>query len=434
MAGRADHDPRTVLERLLHEQDRTYEEVAAEFCRQAEKLGERGVGITARHLRRLASGERAGTTPATRRVLQALFGLSADELLRPCSPSDATSLVLPVRSRSDVELVTMAAERSRDFFLQQRLVVDSEAVDLLSDEVRELAREFQRMPLAQILGRVIRTQEAVLSSLDQKQKPVNARRLYFLASVLGGMLAYAGGDVGKPQVAMSHARTAFMWAEYADHNGLRGWIRGIQSYLCYWTNQPREAIRYAQSGAQYLPAQRGTVRPWLIANEARAWASLGDAERTKELILRATHIAEHLVPDELDEFGGICTFGTPKLLYYAGRALAGLPGEPDAARDYAGRAVEAYRQVDQDDWDFSCQADSHLSLAIARARGGELDGVAEALGPVLSLPPEQRIHDLINTATVLHRALNPYATSPDGRDLQDALEHFARTSLPRFPV
>src|SRR5215470_8371934 len=78
--------PRTVLEELLRQQDRTYDEIAQDFEKVARQLGEHGVSISTRHLRRLASGERTGTTPATRRVLQAMFHRRMDELLQ-CWPS-----------------------------------------------------------------------------------------------------------------------------------------------------------------------------------------------------------------------------------------------------------------------------------------------------------------------------------------------------------
>jgi hypothetical protein len=56
-----------VLEHLLWREDHTYEEMAARFEQAARSLGEQAT-ITPRHLRRLASGERTGTTPVTRRV------------------------------------------------------------------------------------------------------------------------------------------------------------------------------------------------------------------------------------------------------------------------------------------------------------------------------------------------------------------------------
>jgi hypothetical protein len=438
LAGRESRPPRTVLEYLLQRQDRTYEEVGREFEKIGRQLDERGVSITPRHLRRLASGERAGTTPATRRVLQAMFSVSAGELLQPYDPSvpvPGAPAETSVRLiQSDVELLTMAAERSRDFALARHLPVSAEAVAQLTEEVGELARDFPVTPLPHILGRLVQTQDAVLAQLELRQKPGNARQLYFLATIIGGLLGYAADDVGKPQLALTHTRTAFMWAEYADHNGLRAWIRGLQSLICYWANQPHQAVRYAQAGIVFADTARSTSAPWLYACEARARAALGDAAETKALIDAATRAQERVTRDELDEFGGVCSFYPSQQTYYAARALASLPSESALAERYGLAAVEAYTDEGQPGWDFSCQADSRLALALARVSRRELDGVADALLPVFQLPPEQRIHDLIKTMNVVHLELTKLPPQPQVRQLQEEIESFTRASLPQFPV
>lgn len=87
MAGPGDREPRTVLEYLVRQLDRTYAELAADFEKLARITGDRAT-ISPRHLARLARGERAGAGahPTTRRVLQQMFGRSAEELLSPWSP------------------------------------------------------------------------------------------------------------------------------------------------------------------------------------------------------------------------------------------------------------------------------------------------------------------------------------------------------------
>ena len=84
MAGR--YTPKTVLAHLIQRRNQTYSEIVAEFV-------ELGGTITERHLRRLASGERAGTTPQTRRTLQRMFGKPVEELLSPYVPEQAAQVV-----------------------------------------------------------------------------------------------------------------------------------------------------------------------------------------------------------------------------------------------------------------------------------------------------------------------------------------------------
>ncbi len=89
----------------------------------------------------MARGERgtAGSTPATRRALQAIFGMPLDELLRPWDPHLATaapatdgSLVLPSPG-NERNIITMAAERARRFTLLAAESTTPEAVDQLRD-------------------------------------------------------------------------------------------------------------------------------------------------------------------------------------------------------------------------------------------------------------------------------------------------------------
>jgi hypothetical protein len=225
-----------------------------------------------------------------------------------------------------------------------------------------------------------------------------------------------------------------MWAEYADHDGLRAWARAIQSFVCYWAGQPRDAVRYAQLGADFATATRSTSSLYLFAGEARAWAALGNTEQATALIERAERARDQIAPDDLDEFGGPCTFGEPKLLYYAARALATLPEHTRGAETYAVRAVDAYQDQHGPDWDYNCQADSRVSLALARLASGDLDGAGDPLTGVFELPPEQRVSDIVNTISLVHRELNRFATDQRARDLQEQIELFTRTSLPRFPV
>lgn len=464
MAGRTSHDPRTILEHLCRKRDRTYEEIVVEFCELGRKLEPRGVTITPRHLRRLASGERVGTNPATRRVLQELFGLPIDQLLSRWTP-DQESLLIPktgiqvsgrpgpeslirlpgvdslvsgsngdtlVQARSDISTLALAAASARDFNLRRSVATGTEAIDELTDEVRELALVFPCTPPSKILWRLVNAQDAVLSLLDRQQKPAIERQLYFLGAVVAGMLAYAGDDFGTYDVAMGHTRTAYMWAGYIDHDSLRAWIRGLQSFLCYWAGKPAEAIRYARSGAEFGKATNSTVTPWLLACEARANATLGNAERAKELINSAARAHDIAQPDALDEMGGICTFSHSRFLYYSAGTLARLPNESRLAETRSAQAVEAYTDSDEPAWDYSCLADSRLILAYVLVRRGDLDEVEEILRPVLTLPPERRVQSLVKTMGAIHRALGEHLNQRQAIELREKITTFTSVCLPRI--
>lgn len=426
-----------MLEFLLREQPKTYEEVVRDFGRLAAELGE-NVTLSSRHLRRLASGQRASTTPVMRRVLQAMFGKPLDELLAPWNGSlpavdGPKGLVLATgQPTADKELIAMAAQRAKSFALaagQTDLTPD--VLDQVHADVQRLATEYPQQPLTVLLPDLLTTQDTLFTLLEQQRRPAQARQLYFLAGVTGGLLAKASHDLSDPYAALTQARTAFVCADNADHNGLRAWIRGIQSLVSYWAGRTRESVKYAQSGAEFAGSSTASV--WLPVSEARAWAALGNANATRAAIERAEAAWDSVQGDEVDELGGLCTFGRTRQIYYAAEALSLLPSQTTAAADYAGRAVDAYEDRSSPEWAFGDQAGSRSALAITRIRAGELEGAAEAVAPMLELPPEQRINGIIHCAQRVHRALGESPLAEAGGELQEQIEAFSRTPLKSLP-
>jgi hypothetical protein len=428
MAGR--YSPRTVLAHLIQRRNQTYSEIVAEFV-------ELGGTITERHLRRLASGERAGTTPQTRRTLQRMFGKPVEELLAPYVPEQACQVVPAsaggrITTGNEMEVLDMAASRARAFALAAQTGLGNEAMEQVYDDVRHVATAYPQRPLPEILGRLVETQDLVFALLESRQRPEHLRQLYFLGGVTGGLLAKASHDLGNPHAALTQARTAFLCADNADHHGLRAWIRGLQSLVSYWAGNPHDSVRYAQLGAGYAEQAHSTTSVWLPVSEARAWAALGNADATSAALDRAEHAWDSVQNDELDQMGGLCTFGRNRQLYYAADALAWLPGEVDKAGRYSREAVDAYTDQSHPEWAFGDAAGSHAAMAITRIVNGELDGAADAIAPVLELPAERRINGVVHSARRVHQALRQSGRADDARELQEEIELFTRTPMQTF--
>ncbi len=444
MAGRTDMGaPQTALEHLLWQRDQTYEELVAEFLRVAAGMGESAT-MSARHLRRLAKGQAGNATPVTRRVLQTMFGQPFADLVRPplTTRSDLTpvinggTLLVPAAVTNE-EMLTMAANRAKRFALQAGQVdLSEETLEQVADDVRHLCIAYPQQPLAAILGDLVTTQDTLFSLLENQQRPQHGRQLYLLAGVAAGLLAKASHDTSDPHAALTQARTAYLCADIADHNGLRAWIRGLQSLITYWDGRPRESVRYAKAGAGAAQLANSTASVWLAVSEARAWASLGNAAEARAAIEGAERAWDATTDDdELDQLGGIATFTRSRQLYYAAEALAWLPSEAELAEDYSGQAVQAYADESAPDWAFGDAAGSRASLAVARIHRGELDGAGEAIAPVLDLPPEQRIRGIISSTRHVHDALARSGQGGDhaAADLEEQLEVFARTPVKALP-
>jgi hypothetical protein len=331
----------------------------------------------------------------------------------------------------------MAARRALRFsVMSEGSTIGRETLDQLQQEVRRLTVAYPRMPLSALLGDLIEMQDLSFRLLEHGHlRPGQARELYLLAAVTSGILAKASHDLGDPYSAMTQARTAYVCADNADHPSMRAWVRGLQSLVTYWAGQHQDAAEYAALGTADATGPRtGTTPVWLACLHARARAALGDAEGAREAIARAERAREAAGHDDLDDLSGIMTFTVPRQHYYAADALAQLPDAPEAQRQ-AEAAVDAYRHAAPEEWSFGDQAGAHTDLALARVRAGTLDGIDEALRPVLDLPVDKRIHGVISSVRQVHAALRDprWRSAPEARGIRGEIEAFIAAPAAALP-
>ncbi|GAA3221050.1 helix-turn-helix transcriptional regulator [Actinocorallia longicatena] len=353
---------------------------------------------------------------------------SISEAVSPISTMTSRSRLIPATEHLERQ-VEMAARRALRFSVTvEGSNVGPETLDQLRDEVSRIAAAYPQQPLAVLLGDLIELQDVAFRLLEGRQRPSETTELYLLAGAISGMLAKASHDLGDPHSAMAQARTGYVCADNARHDGLRAWTRGLQSMVAYWAGWPNDAVRYAQLGQDAAASAQGTSSVWLAAQEARGWAVLGDADQTHAAIGRATDARDQTTPDELDQLGGIMTFSRPRQLYYEADALVWLPGAEAAAAQAASAAVTAYENAEPGERSFSDEAGSRADLALARINSGDLDGAAEALSDVFSLPVDHRIGGILASVRRVHEALRTptHRTSPTARTTQLEIEAFCQ--------
>ncbi len=252
------------------------------------------------------------------------------------------------------------------------------------------------------------------------------------------MLAYASGDLGFPRPAMMQSQTAMVCAGKAGSSALTAWILGNRAMTSDWFGNSRDGVHFVQQAHEHARHARvqGTLQARLASLEARAQGRLGrpdDARRALERAEDARAKVAHGVDgrvDELDEIGGILTFTLAKQHFYEGSTYLRM-GEAEAAQRSALAAIEAYRTGPESARSYGDESLAWIDVAAARACRpvADLDGVLEALGPVLQLPPELRLAALSGPLTELHAKLGApmYARAPLARDISDSLSHFVAT-------
>ncbi|WP_164291225.1 hypothetical protein [Streptomyces sp. SID11385] len=237
--------------------------------------------------------------------------------------------------------------------------------------------------------------------------------------------------MGDMHSAMMQARTAGVCAEQAEHPALLAAVDGLKSLITYWAGRPDDAVFFARKGAAEHPALRGSVSAWLPALEARAAALLGDAEAVHAANQRATSARADITPDELDNLGGILTFTEAKHAYYAAesRVLLGLSDTETTEAVVA--AAHAYQDRGTDYWAYGDEAGTQCNVALVHLHADALDGAADALRPVLDLPPAQRNKGIVVSAGRVATTLtnSPARTSVLARELREEIAQFTTVRL-----
>jgi tetratricopeptide (TPR) repeat protein len=230
--------------------------------------------------------------------------------------------------------------------------------------------------------------------------PGASRHLYLLAGQACGLLASASSDLGRYDEADTHARTAWLCAELAGHNKLRGWVLSTRSIIAFWDGRGHKAVEHAIQGAEYVD---GLEFVRLRSLEARAQARLGDATRARTAI-QAAEAARERVTDE-HEYSGMFAFPVANQERCAGNAYLWLHQHDDSIRslEHALAAFEADALPDEPS--YAHTAVTRLDLTLAHLQHGDFDGARESLGPVLELPPLRRLAGVVRRTARLQRLL-----------------------------
>jgi hypothetical protein len=327
---------------------------------------------------------------------------------------------------TDEEVIMDAAGQSAEFGeWAEGTNVGETTLEQLDDDVRRISRGYLNNPPLPLMLNTIRVRNRVFTLLEGRQHPEQTRHLYLTAGRLCGLLAWIASDVGRHAEADTQARTAWLCAELADADGLRAWVRATQSKVAYWDGRVRESARLAGDGLRFSAPD--TARVLLASLGARAWARLGDADEA--------HAALHTAEDERgrageDEVGGLLGFSEAQQSYMAGSTHLWLK-EPQQALAAAERSVWLFDVGNQSERFYGAEMLALVDAAAALTQGGELDGAAERLRPVLELPPEQQLDTFTSRLGELRDGLrrSRYAMSRPAVEMQRQIEEFRSGAL-----
>ncbi|WP_238161837.1 hypothetical protein [Kribbella antibiotica] len=297
-------------------------------------------------------------------------------------------------------------------------------VEQLNADIERIAQNYLRAPTKPLFDRSRAVRDRAFHLLAGRQPPKQARELYTAGGWAITLLAWISTDLGRPDIAESHARTAWACAEAADHDELRAWVRATQHTAAFWQDDFARAAGYAQDGLRYAS---GSSALFLSAAAAVDLARAGHEDQARLALDAAKRVSAE---PSLSEPGGpfLCTperaAGIWSDAHLALNEAQHTLTHADQSVALFEAASHALRNVGSERMVRLQQAKAHLLL-------GELDGASAALEPVLMTPLEYRVRPLIHRTGETAALLTPYARVSQARVLRERLRDFAyRPDLP----
>ncbi|GDY33475.1 helix-turn-helix domain-containing protein [Gandjariella thermophila] len=393
--------------------------------------------------------ERGTLTPQPwrRPQIAAALGVSLEQLdklltVSAAAESDGAQAVAGSgEPNADVRFdCTSIADDARDAARFARQVSDARisraSLEQISVKVRRFATDYVSQPLSELFVDVRELRGDVFHLVESNRFPDQMRDLYLAASRLSGLQAHICLDLGYYRAARTHADTAFLCAELAGNNGMRAWVRGLQSLIAYWDGQLEEAVEFARDGSRYCG--HGSVAARLPSLEARACAARGDARGALAALERGERARAVVGAD--DDDAGVFTFPAAKQAVYAGTTLLALGDRATAARavQESSSALQLYAAAPPADRSTGDMLAARLDLGRAYLMQDDLDGMTEQLRIVLATPQVRRTASIIKRAAGIGKSLGRtrYAHSPQAREISREIAAFCAPppALPPLPT
>ncbi|MGF6889479.1 tetratricopeptide (TPR) repeat protein [Nocardia sp. GAS34] len=397
-------DARTVLELLIRQSTWTVPEWCARF-NEVARLSDESATLSARQLRRWMSGE-AEARPASRRVARLVWKLSFEALTAPPEAEHP-----PEPALSTLEMMTqeiaMSTDDSARWIKRGAGGVDENVLEQLHADVRALAADYLVKAPYELVPRLNGLRREVFDLLDIRQRPRFIPDLYLVAGQVCALMAHACADLGRSYDADTHARTAWLAADYAEDQHLRAYIRWVQANVAYWAGEYKQAARYAENGLTDMTDPSTRLR--LASQLARAQAARRDERAALAALDIALDALGRVSPQAAEP--GVMYFDPGKARYYAAEVHLSLSGREhfETALEHSEAALDVFTDSSPPEFIAAAELDSaraHLGLGDVEAAGAHMDRV-------LALPVERRttpiVERVVKTADELAAITGPRA-------------------------
>ncbi|MFD9860833.1 XRE family transcriptional regulator [Streptomyces alboflavus] len=336
-----------------------------------------------------------------RPLIAAVFGTVTHALFPAPSRRDGGAEVLAVSGMETLEIVSRL----------NRSDVDAATLDALRITTDRLCSEYPYMPSEQLLIEGRQWLRRVVDLHSKSLTLAQHREVLALSGWLALLVGCVEYDTGARHAAESTRRAALSLATEADHGEVAGWAHEMRAWFALTTGDYRGVIAASQAGAE-VAADHG-VAVQLAAQEAKAWARLGDRRQVEVALDKGRRLLEGMPhPENLDNHFVV----DPAKFDYYSMDCYRLVGEDKLARTLAEEVLRTGTDFDGTERAPMRNSEARVTLGVTAAREGDLEQ-ALIMGERALEGDRQSVPSLIMTSRELAAEMKRrYASEPAAQE------------------
>jgi hypothetical protein len=283
----------------------------------------------------------------------------------------ATRAMFPVPSKrnADTDLLTLAGMDTLELVGRlQRSDMDGATLNGLRVLSDTLCSEYPFTPADQLLTEGRAWLGRITQALSQRLTLQQHREILVLGGWITLLIACVEHDTGNRPAAETTRRGALSLGEEADHGEIQGWAHEIRAWMNLTTGDYHGVVAAARAGTDVAPNQGVAVQ--LAAQEAKAWARIGNRRQTEVALDRGRRLLDVLpYPDNVAHHFVI---DPTKFDFYAMDCYRHL-AEDAMATNLADEVIRVSTDFDGTDRAPMRTAEAHVTHVVVAARQGDLE-------------------------------------------------------------
>jgi len=350
-------------------------------------------------------------------IIAATFGTVTHAMFPVAPQRDAEADVLAMAGMDTLELVSRL----------QRSDMDPATLDALRIMADRLCSEYPFMPADQLLTEGRAWLRRMTEMQGQRVTLKQHREILVQAGWVALLVGCVEYDTGNRQAAETTRQAALSLGVEADHGDIMGWAHEIRAWINLTSGDYHGVVAAARAGTEATP--HSSVAVQLAAQEAKAWARIGDRRQTEVALDRGRRLLDAMpYPENLDHHFVV---DPTKFDFYAMDCYRML-ADDKMADNLAREVIQASTDFDGRERAPMRLAEARITLGVVAARQGDLDE-AVSQGEHALNGQRKSLPSLLMVSRDLTKVLNErYPTETGTKQYLDQLHTLGEAS--RLPV